>query len=195
MRKTRVVGDEFSVPEFMRAVLPFSSKEMANDLVGFAKAAWSILMPGRELNWSWHLDYLCEYLMLVKQRKVTRLIINVPPRTLKSTLVTVIFPVWTWITEPGHQFMTASYTLDLSTEHSMKRRHLLRSRWFRKSWGDQFELSRSRNRIEHFTNNRGGHMISTSVGATALGRGCDTAILDDPVQPRSGTERCRKNDC
>ena len=196
MRKKRVNVTEFSLSEFERAVLPFSSKEMGDDLVGFAKAAWPILMPGRELNWSWHLDYICELLILVKQRKLRRLIINVPPRTLKSTLVTIIFPVWTWITEPGHQFMTASYSLDLSTEHSMKRRQLLRSKWFRKSWGDRFQLSRSRNRIDYFTNNRGGHMISTSVGATTLGRGCDTAILDDPVSPNqalSDAERASAN--
>lgn len=78
------------MPDFERAMLQFSSQEMARDLVGFAKAAWSILMPGRLLTWSWHLDLLCEHLMLVKERKLQRLIINVPPRTLKSTLVTII---------------------------------------------------------------------------------------------------------
>ena len=59
-------------------------------------------------------DYLAEYLVLVKRRVLRRLIINVPPRTLKSTLVTVIFPLWTWLTE---QFLTASYSLGLSSEH------------------------------------------------------------------------------
>lgn len=183
MRKKRLIGKQFSLPEFMRAVLPFSANEMAKDLAGFAKAAWPILNHGRKLDWSWHLDLICEFLMLLKERKIRKLIINVPPRTLKSTLVTIIYPVWTWITDPGHQFMAASYSMELSVEHALKRRQLLRSQWFRRSWGDRFQLSRTRDRIEFFTNNRGGQMIATSVGATTLGRGCDTSILDDPITP------------
>lgn len=66
---------------------------------------------------------------MVKRRELRRLIINVPPRTLKSTLVTIIYPVWVWLTEPGHHFLTASYSLDLSAEHSGKRRNLLQSAW------------------------------------------------------------------
>src|ERR1700757_3671837 len=78
---------------------------LANDLAEFAKQAWPILYPGRKLVWSWHYDYLCEHLVLVKRRELRRLIINVPPRTLKSTLVTIMFPVWSWLTEASHHFL------------------------------------------------------------------------------------------
>ena len=66
---------------------------LAGDLASFAKKAWTLLNPTRPLIWSWHYDYLCEMLTLVKQRRLLRLIINIPPRTLKSTLVTVVYPV------------------------------------------------------------------------------------------------------
>ena len=98
---------------------------LAGDLASFAKKAWKVLNPTRSLIWSWHYDYLCEMLTLVKQRRLRRLIINIPPRTLKSTLVTVIYPSWVWLSEPEHNFLTASYSLDLSTEHSVTRRSLL----------------------------------------------------------------------
>jgi hypothetical protein len=75
----------------------------------------------------------------------------------------------------------------------LKRRQLLRSQWFRRSWGDRFQLSRTRDRIEFFTNNRGGQMIATSVGATTLGRGCDTAILDDPITPMQVLSDAERN--
>ena len=182
--------------ELTRALRPLFAKGLANDLADFAKSAWPILQPGRPLTWSWHYDYLCELLVLVKRRELRRLIINVPPRTLKSTLVTIIYPVWVWLTEPGHHFLTASYSLDLSAEHSGKRRNLLQSAWFRGLWGDLFRLSGGRNRVEQFTNNQGGQMISTSVGATVMGRGCDTAILDDAVsanQALSDAERTTAN--
>lgn len=164
----------------MRSVL---ADRLSADFSAFVKTAWRILVPGRNLVWSWHLDFICEQLTLVKQRRLLRLIVNVPPRTLKSTLITVAFPVWMWITEPAHSFMTASYSLPLSTDHSTMRRRLLLSRWFQGLWGNRFQMSADRNQVGLFMNNRGGQMIATSVGATAMGRGCDTAILDDPNSP------------
>ena len=65
---------------------------LANDFAAFARKAWTILYPTRPLIWSWHYDYLCEILTLVKNRQILRLIINIPPRTLKSTLVTILYP-------------------------------------------------------------------------------------------------------
>jgi predicted phage terminase large subunit-like protein len=154
---------------------------LAEDLAEFTRQAWTVLNPSRELAWSWHYDLLCERLTLVKMGVLRRLIINVPPRTLKSTLVTIIYPVWVWLTEPSHQFMAASYNSDLSEEHSLKRRNLLQSPWFARVSGNRVRLRGGRNRVDQFTNDKGGHMISASVGATAWGRGCDTAIIDDPL--------------
>lgn len=163
------------------AMRPLLADRLANDFSAFVKKAWTVLQPNRTLIWSWHYDFLCEQLTLVKQRRLLRLIVNVPPRTLKSTLITIAFPVWVWLAEPEHNFMVASYSLDLSTEHSVMRRTLLQSRWFQRLWGNRFQMSGDRNQVGQFMNDRGGQMIATSVGATAMGRGCDTAILDDPL--------------
>lgn len=163
------------------AMRPLIADCLAADFSAFVKKAWTVLQPNRPLIWSWHYDYLCEQLTLVKQRRLLRLIVNIPPRTLKSTLITIAYPVWVWLTEPEHNFMAVSYNLDLSTEHSVMRRKLIQSGWFQRLWGDRFKLSGDRNQIGQFMNDRGGQMISTSVGATAWGRGCDTAILDDPL--------------
>src|SRR5438876_8007108 len=88
---------------------------LEGDLASFAKRAWKLLNPTRPLIWSWHYDYLCEMLTLVKQRRLLRLIINIPPRTLKSTLVTVVYPSWVWTAEPEQRLSvsrrTTSYRL------------------------------------------------------------------------------------
>jgi predicted phage terminase large subunit-like protein len=157
--------------------------KLAGDLAAFVKKAWRILHPTRPLVWSWHYDLLCEYLTAVKQRKVRRLIINVPPRTAKSTITTICFPCWVWASDPPHNFLSASYSLDLSTEHSVMRRNLLQSGWYRRMWGDKFSLSGDRNQVAQFMNDRRGQMIATSIGGTTQGRGCDIAIIDDPVSP------------
>jgi hypothetical protein len=134
---------------------------LSDDLASFAKKAWTVLNPTRPLIWSWHYDYLCEMLTLVKQRRLRRLIINIPPRTLKSTLVTIFFPSWVWITEPEHRFLTASYSLDLSTEHSVTRRSLLQSPWFQRFFGDRFRLAGDRNQATQYANDKRGAMIAT----------------------------------
>jgi predicted phage terminase large subunit-like protein len=172
------------------------SDRLAGDLASFTKKAWTALNPTRPLIWSWHYDYLCEMLTLVKQRRLKRLIVNIPPRSLKSTLITIFYPSWVWLTEPEHNFLTASYSLDLSTEHSVTRRSLLQSPWFQRLFGDRFQLAGDRNQVAQYANDRRGQMIATSVGATTMGRGCDTAILDDPVsadQAVSDAERTTAN--
>jgi hypothetical protein len=179
------------------AVLPLLlADRLAGDLATFAKKAWTVLNPTRPR--SWHYDYLCEMLTLVNQRRLRRLIINIPPRTLKSTLVTIIYPSWVWLREPEHNFLTASYSLNLSTEHSVVRRSLLQSPWYQRLFGDRFQLAGDRNQVGQYANDKRGQMIATSVGATAMGRGCDTAILDDPLsadQATSDAERMTANNC
>jgi predicted phage terminase large subunit-like protein len=182
--------------ERAEAMRPLLANRLAHDFPAFVKKAWTVLQPNRQLIWSWHYDYLCEQLTLVKQRQLLRLIVNVPPRTLKSTIITIAYPVWVWLTEPGHNFMAASYSMELSTDHSLMRRKLLQSEWFQRLWGDKFHMSADRNQAAQFMNDRGGQMIATSVGGSPWGRGCDTAILDDPLsadQAQSDTERTKAN--
>src|ERR1035437_490877 len=141
------------------------AERLSNDFAAFVKKAWSGLHPARPMVWSWHYELICEYLTAIHQRKLTRLILNVPPRTAKSTIATICFPCWVWATDPGHNFLSASYSLDLSTEHSVMRRNLLQSGWYRRMWGDKFRLAGDRNQVGQFMNDRGGQMIASSVGS------------------------------
>jgi predicted phage terminase large subunit-like protein len=158
--------------------------KLEGDLALFARAAWPILEPGVELNWSWHYELFCEYLSLVYQRKLTRLIINLPPRTGKSIFISVIFPAWVWTKQNTHNFACASYSKPLSTEHSVKRRSLLESEWYQSHWGDKVQLARDQNEKTKFKNTMQAQMLATSVGATTLGLGGDTMILDDGMNPK-----------
>jgi predicted phage terminase large subunit-like protein len=175
----------------------WSEHTAAQDLATFIREAWPVLQPARPMVWSWHYDLLCEYLTLVKDRMVRRLLINVPPRTAKSTIATICFPCWVWATEPGHTFLCASYSRELSTEHSVARRNLIMSPWYQQRWGKRFSLASDQNLKTQFDNNQRGQMIATSVGATATGKGGDTLIVDDPLsadQALSDAERKTAND-
>ena len=176
---------------------------LENDLGAFFRESWNVLEPGRKLAWSWHYDLLAEYLWLVREGKfqerypgIMGIIVNVSPRTAKSSFLSICYPVWTWLKEPARRFLCASYSSELSTEHSLRRRDLIQSTWFQELWGSKFKLKSDQNVKHHFENDQTGAMTSTSVGGTSIGRGGDTLILDDPIsatQALSEIERSKAN--
>ena len=169
---------------------------LESDFGAFVRAAWHVIRPGQELKWSWHYDLISEYLTLVYERRCRRLIINVPPRTLKSVQITVMFPVWVWTKQPAHNFACSSYSGELSTEHSVMRRSIIESDWYKALWGDRIWLADDQNQKTKYKNNHGAQMIATSVGGTATGLGGDTLILDDGMSPKqASSEAERKTAC
>lgn len=145
----------------------------------FFRSSWGVLEPGKSLEWSWHYDMIGEHLEAVYLGQLRRVIINVPPRTAKSTFCTISFPAWCWTRNKALSFLTASYSSDLSSDHSVKRRRLMESAWYQSLWPVHF--TRDTNRQDQYRNTGEGEMIATSVGASATGRGGDILILDDAM--------------
>jgi predicted phage terminase large subunit-like protein len=152
------------------------------DLASFARGAWPILEPGTPLKWNWHLDLICEYLTLVKQRIIRRLVINVPPQTMKSRLVNVFYPTWSWSQIPTRRFLSSSYSGDLSEGFNVERSKLVTSEWFQRMFSGQVALTQeTQAQIENAV---GGRMSATSTGGTATGKGTHDVIVDDPLNPK-----------
>ncbi len=166
----------------------------------FVHEAWNILEPVSTLQWNWHLDLICDYLTLVRDNKfktvcgphLEGLIFNVPPRTMKSLLITVFFPIWLWTREPSRRFMFVSYSEKLSTQHSVFRRSVIESAWYQQRWGHVFSFSRDQNLKSHYENSRRGIMFSTGMQATATGLGGDVLIFDDPLNPEQAVSQAER---
>lgn len=165
----------------------------------FVREAWRILEPVTPLVWNWHLDLICEYLTLIRDEKFKKvcgdiegIIFNVPPRTMKSLLITVFFPIWVWTTKPSRRFMFVSYSEKLSTQHSIFRRSIIESQWYQKEWGGIFTLSRDQNVKSHYENSSRGAMFSTGMQATATGMGGDILIFDDPLNPEQAISQAER---
>lgn len=165
----------------------------------FVREGWSLLEPVSTLIWNWHLDLICDYLTLVRDGKFrTRhpelegIIFNVPPRTMKSLLISVFFPIWAWATKPSLRFMFVSYSEKLSTQHSILRRSLIESEWYKKDWGSQFSISRDQNVKSHYENSARGAMFSTGMQSTATGMGGDILIFDDPLNPEQAISQVER---
>lgn len=157
-------------------------QENSRDLASFARLAWNVLEPGTELKWNWHLDLLCEYLTLVRDRRIRRLIINVPPQTMKSRLVNVFYPCWSWTQIATRRFLSSSYSGDLSESFNVERSLLLRSEWFRDTFPNKVVLTKDSQKVVR--NDVGGSMTATSTGGTATGKGSHDVIIDDPLNPK-----------
>lgn len=158
--------------------------EDAKDLRTFAQRSWELLEPATSFVWNWHLDYIAEHLQLVRSGAIRRLIINVPPQTSKSRFVTVFFPAWWWSSDPSRRFLSVSYSggaLGLATAHSMERRRVLDSEWYKTTFGN---FAWTQFTQQQYENDIGGRMVATSTGATATGKGFHVLVLDDLLNPK-----------
>lgn len=151
-----------------------------DSLYEFLKSSWNVVEPGVAYTHGWHIQIICEHLEALSNGEIRKLLVNIPPRHSKSTIISVVYPVWRWLHNPSEQFLTASYSATLSTRDAAKSRHLITSPWFQERWGDRFTLDGDTNAKQRYQNNKRGYRISTSVGGTATGEGGSTLILDDP---------------
>lgn len=176
----------------VHALAEIRREKAERNLSDFIRQAWPIIEPGTEYVHNWHIDLISEYMEAVNLGQINRLVINMPPRHMKSIHVTVCYPVWTWIKHPEKRFIKVSYSDNLSRKHNVLSRDIVLSPWYQQTWGDRFALKDDVNRQNEFKNNRQGMMFSTSIGGALTGEGGDVIILDDPQNPlqaNSETER------
>lgn len=103
-----------------------------------------------------------------------------PPRHMKSLLVSVLWPCWEWATRPERKYLFASYAKALSVRDSLKCRRLLRSAWYRRGWGERVRLAPDQNAKDRFETSAGGLRLALSVNGLGTGEGGDRVVADDP---------------
>jgi len=150
----------------------------------FTKASWPSIEPAQPFINNWHIDAISDHLQAVVEGDIKRLIINVPPRHMKSISVAVALPAWTWTKQPDKKFLYASYASSLSVRDSVKCRRLIDSNWYQDHFGDAFDLTSDQNQKQRFENNKTGARIATSVDGALTGEGGDIIIIDDPHNVR-----------
>ncbi len=153
------------------------------DLYQYFLDSWHILEPGTNLLSNWHLELICEYLMQIHFGVNKKLLINIAPRHLKSTLCSVVFPTWQWLYKPYFTHLCISYSTDLANDLSDKRRKIIQSKFYSELMPDM-KLSSSKNRISEFENNFRGTMYAKGLDTGVTGVGGIGQIYDDPNNPR-----------
>lgn len=153
-------------------------------LYEYVKHSWPIIEPKTKFLPNWHVGLITEYLTAVLDGEILRLIINIPPRYMKSILTSVTWPTWAWTKRPELRFLYTSYNAALSTKHNTDRRLIVESPWYRKHWGHSVQLAKDQNLKSFFQNTARGHMLATSIGGGSTGHGGDILCIDDPHNPK-----------
>jgi len=169
-------------PDVLRAAIKREQDRRAasGSLYEFVRQAWPIVEPGIQFIASWHIEAICEHLEAISAGELRKLLINIPPRHSKSTIVSVMFPMWEWLAQPEQKYLCASYSGNLSIRDNLKARRLVQSPWYQERWGHMFTLAGDQNAKQRFENDKTGYRLATSVGGTATGEGGSRLILDDP---------------
>jgi predicted phage terminase large subunit-like protein len=149
-------------------------------LRNYVKLAWPIVEPGTRYVDGWHIGCICEHLEAVSRGELLRLIINIPPRHMKSLTVSVFWPTWEWIWHSPMRFLFASYAESLSIRDAIKSRRLIQSAWYQRWWGERYALTGDQNQKSRYENDNTGLRLASSVGGSITGEGGDRIVADDP---------------
>ena len=149
-------------------------------LADFAKLAWHIMEPATPLKWGWALDAICQHLEAVTDGRINRLLMNVPPGTMKSLLTAVIWPAWEWGPRgmPEQRFISTAHKQDLAIRDNLKCRRLIQSEWYQTRW--PLVLTSDQNAKTKFENDKTGFREAMAFQSMTGARG-DRVILDDPL--------------
>lgn len=157
----------------------------------FLRRVMATVAPASPYLHNWHIDAVAEYLAACERRTVRRLIINVPPRMLKSTLVSVAWPAWLLGHAPSERVMVASYAQSLALKHSTDCRAVMESAWFGRVFPETV-LSDEQNTKEKFATTARGYRRAVSVGGAVIGDGGNFLIIDDPLNALAAHSRAQR---
>ena len=152
------------------------------DFAAFTHRCFTSLSPGARFEPNWHIEAMAYHLEQVRLGKIKRLIINMPPRSLKSIVSSVAFPAFFLGHDPTKRLICVSYGSDLATKHANDCRSIMKSAWYRKMFPSTV-VSALKDTEGEFLTTRNGYRLTTSLDGTLTGRGGDVIIIDDPLKP------------
>ncbi len=175
--------------------------ECRADFYEFLKEFWDEVVPDPLID-NWHIKYICDELQLRLEKYINKipqrdLVINVPPGSSKTTICTIMFPVWCWVVRPKTRILSGSFEGELARDMSVKSRDLIRSMKFQEFYPGEIEFKADSDKKGYYQNLDQGSRTSTSIGASPTGRHADFSDIDDPINPKdsqSAVKRKTAND-
>ena len=166
--------------------------KLRSDLMTFIHRAFHTIAPAQSYQHNWHLEAVAWHLEQCAKGAIKRLLITLPPRSLKSICASVAYPAWVLGHNPTARIICASYSENLAAKHSLDCRAVMESDWYRRTF-PHTRISREKNTELNFLTTRQGYRYATSVGGTLTGRGGNLIIIDDPIKPEDALSEARRS--
>jgi hypothetical protein len=169
------------------------SSILRRDLAAFIEKSFHTINPSAEFLRNWHIEQIARNLTDVTNGKIRRLIINIPPRYLKSICVNVAWPAWLLGNNPSTRIISASFNRSLANKHSLDTRRIMSQSWYAKN-SPACQFSSDQNEKNKFYTTQNGFRLATSIFGGITGEGGNVLIIDDPMSPEmaaSANERRR----
>jgi len=166
-----------------------AERDALASLAWFVRLLWPVVEPAR-LEWSWHMQAVCDALQEVADGRIKRLVINIPPGFSKSLLTSVFYPAWQWLTRPATRTLFLSHDADLSTRDSRRMRILILSAEYRRLLArakQDWTLSADQNQKVNFENTARGFRYCGSLTSGIIGKRGDGIVIDDPHDAKDVT--------
>jgi predicted phage terminase large subunit-like protein len=166
-------------------------RERCRTLHGFVKEAWGVLEPETKFSDNWHIELICNHLEAVTRGEITRLLINIWPGSMKSLIVSVLWPAWEWgpAGRPGLRYISTSFNDGPVNRDTRKTRDLLLSEWYQTLWP---EVVLNRRGETSFSNTETGSRQGVSFGSLTSQRG-DRLTIDDPHSTETAESEVERN--
>lgn len=152
---------------------------LRQDFMSFIEMAFNQLTPGTPFVPAPYLELIASKLEACRRGEIRRLIINVPPRHLKSHVASICFPAWYLGHNPSGSVIGVSYGQDLADKLARDTRHLMQSARYQQL----FQTRLTRTAVHDFETTQKGLRMATSIGGVLTGRGADFILIDDPLKP------------
>ena len=164
---------------------------LRTDFPAFVQRAFTEVEPHTELVMEDYILYVSAKLTAVTDGSIKHLIINEPPRHLKSLLTSVFLPAWLLGKNPSIRIIIVSHQTDLAEKFSRQARQIIASAWYREAF-PRTRLSSEHNTVADFQTTLAGSLRATSVNAGVTGHGADLIVVDDPLDANNANSQAER---
>jgi predicted phage terminase large subunit-like protein len=176
-----------NLSEVMSAIL-------RSDLKSFVRKVFTEVSGASEYQDNWHIDMICSKLIDMRDGEYNRLVVNIPPRCLKSVICSVALPAWLLGHDPALNIICISYSGDLSEKLAGDCRNIMTSPWYQQAFPNT-RIDISHHAVDNFRTTVGGGRFSTSTGGTLTGMGAEWIIIDDPIKSSDAMSETVRDKC
>ncbi|MBT5413548.1 MAG: terminase, partial [Rhodospirillaceae bacterium] len=163
---------------------------LRHNFVSFIQRTFQTVAPGQVFMPTWHIEAIAHHLMLCMQGRVRRLIITLPPRSLKSICASVAYPAFLLGHDSGARIVCVSYAEGLALRHARDCRTVMQSRWYQDAFSTR--INPRKNTEAEFETTAQGRRLATTIGGTLTGLGGRLIIVDDSMKPSDAASETRR---